>query len=524
MQSDGDDGRWRRLHASSLLFRMGALAKGLLIPAIFAIVLARGFGFEQWLIIPFAIGVAFELLRFFTLRYRLAPDELVVKQGLVFRSERHVPFRRIQNIDIVQNVVHRALRVAEVNVQTAGGAEPEAVLKVLSLAAVDVVRGRVFAGRPDALAANPASPERAIDPAAATGETDRGTSHAAPFPDAPRVAPPDARGSVILRLGWGELTRLSMISIRGFALIAIVVGLAWEYGFLDDINLSDRVEAWWRTGEPLVRVTTVIGLALAAVPALLLLSIAWNILRLHGYELRRSGEDLRWSAGLLTRRAATVPRGRIQFVSIHRSTRHRWFGRASIRVETASGARGDEGDHAGAAISQRWFVPLVREGDVQRVLDEIVPGIRIDSIDWQPLPVQARRRMMIVNVVIAVIVSGLLLAAFRPWGATAFAVLVPLGLWSAARHWRLSAYGRSARGMCHRSGVWMRKVSVAIDEKVQVTSIVESPFDRRYGMATLILDTAGAGPADHAVHVPYLPRPIAEALARDAFRRSALSG
>ena len=71
------------------------------------------------------------------------PGELVITSGLIFRNERHVPYGRIQNIDAVQNLLHRLLRVVEVRVETGGGDEPEARMRVLPLAALEEMRERV---------------------------------------------------------------------------------------------------------------------------------------------------------------------------------------------------------------------------------------------------------------------------------------------------------------------------------------------------------------------------------------------
>ena len=47
-------------------------------------------------------------------------------------------------------------------------------------------------------------------------------------------------------------------------------------------------------------------------------------------------------------------------------------------------------------------------------------------------------------------------------------------------------------------------------EKIQSLSVSQSPFDRRWKMATLAIDTAAAGPADHLIEIPYLDARFAE--------------
>ena len=81
----------------------------------------------------------------------------------IFRSERHIPYGRIQNIDALQNVFHRLLRVAEVRVETASGGEPEATMTVLPEGALAEMRHFVFAGRQGAVADTQAPEEPAAD-------------------------------------------------------------------------------------------------------------------------------------------------------------------------------------------------------------------------------------------------------------------------------------------------------------------------------------------------------------------------
>ena len=83
-------------------------------------------------------------MRYVSFRLRYEDHELVIRSGLIFRNERHIPFSRIQNVDAIQNPFHRLFGVVEVRVETGGGKEEEARLSVLSLAAFEEMRQRVF--------------------------------------------------------------------------------------------------------------------------------------------------------------------------------------------------------------------------------------------------------------------------------------------------------------------------------------------------------------------------------------------
>ena len=83
-------------------------------------------------------------------------------------------------------------------------------------------------------------------------------------------------------------------------------------------------------------------------------------------------------------------------------------------------------------------------------------------------------------------------------------------------------YARFEDGVVFRSGVLMKKMSVTFFDKVQAVEVQQTPFDRRWGMAQLRVDTAAAGPAEHSVHVKLLDVQFARdeftAIARAAAR------
>ena len=64
-----------------------------------------------------------------------------------------------------------------------------------------------------------------------------------------------------------------------------------------------------------------------------------------------------------------------------------------------------------------------------------------------------------------------------------------------------------------KSGWLWRRVTVARFSKIQAVARLESPFNRRTEMATVKVDTAGAGHAEHAVEIPFLGAETATALA-----------
>lgn len=161
------------LHPSSLFFEFFSGIRRQLFPAIFALYSAAQWGMYGlvFAIIFFAFTMSFAIVRFVTVRYQVRGNEFILDEGLIFRRHRTIPIQRIQNIDMVQTILHRLFRVAEVRVETASGKEPEAKLRVLSLQRIDELRSRVFEG--SRLAAIPLESDRVGDPSTAQSAASR---------------------------------------------------------------------------------------------------------------------------------------------------------------------------------------------------------------------------------------------------------------------------------------------------------------------------------------------------------------
>lgn len=478
-EPDHQEGLPQRLHPASPVLNLGKWFSWFIVPGLIVLVVGGGMGWEIWLMGFFIFAIVFEIYRYITLRYVIAADEIIVRQGLLFRSERHIPFGRIQNIDLVQNALQRLCKVAVVRLETAGGAKPEAVLSVLHMDAVDAMRKRVFAGRNSTMAESETESETQSEPA--------------------------DRSNLVLRIPTAELVRLGLVNNRGWALIAILFGIAWEFDLWDQIGDVRQIDFDpQQFSTPVIVLVSVLGFV-AVMVVLYLFSIAWTILRFHGYTLRRTGDDLQLQCGLLTRRSATIHRHRVQFVSIQESVLHRLFGKVTIRIETAAGQEAGEVDQE-INVSQKWFVPIVSRDEVPRILGELQPGLALpNETHWQPISPIGRRRYMkkilIIALLITAILGGLI---WRPWGLLAGLIVVPLVWWHGRRAMKYFGWSEREGLLFYRSGAWTRRLSLAFDETSQVVWMEESPFDRRHAQARLRIDTAGAGPAGHRISIPYL--------------------
>jgi len=253
-----------------------------------------------------------------------------------------------------------------------------------------------------------------------------------------------------------------------------------------------------------------------------ILSVFHAWVTLHGFTLEERGDDLRVSHGLFTRVSATIPRHRIQTVTILEGPLHRLFGQVSLRVQTAGGAVRDE-EGRGAARSP-WLVPIWPREQAAALLREVHPDLDPEGLSWNGVHEKAARRLFFRRLPFALILTAIAGYAIGPRGLL---VALPLLAWNALRSMldaRWLGWARTERAVASRSGWWLRRVTLARQAKVQAVSLRRTPFDRRHGTARLSVDTAGGGGA--YVSIPFVPwepaaalhADLAEAAAKTSFR------
>ena len=471
----------QRLHPLSILFRLAAQVRWFAVPGLLVLATgAMGWGWELWLMplaIPFAILSVVEYVFF---RYRYDAHEMVIRTGFLFRNERHVPYARIQNLHAVQNVFHRLWKVVEVRVETGGADEPEATLSVLPVSAYEEMRRRVF------------------------GEQSEPAEETAPAPDQP-----------LLHLPPPELMLAGFIQNRGFVVLAAAFGLLWEVGVLDRM-LGKEVS--WRGltravlaallgqgGFPLGGIALTIAALIFLVVISRALSMGWALVSLYGFRLTLAGEDLRAEYGLLTRVSTTIALRRIQTLTVRQGVLHRLFKRAAVRVGLAGGG-GEEGE---SKTQREWLAPILPRDEVPRLLSEVLGERDFAGLAWRGVHPRAFRREVKGWIAVAVLASLPFAVPLKGWALLVLAVLLAWAFVAARQTIAHMGWALSEGAVFFRSGWLRRQVTAVRFTQIQAVTVRESPFDRRAGMASVRVDTAGAAELSHRVDIPYLPRETA---------------
>lgn len=489
-------GAERRLHPLSWLFVLLQQMRSFAVPLLVLLVTGRG---GPSVVLPlFGVTglVVYSILRYFSYRYRADTDGIVITSGVLQRTRRDIPYERIHTVNLHQSLLHRMFDVVEVRLESAGSKEAEAVMRVLSMsdarALEQLVRERGTRRRDE------------TRPEAACADTDVAT------------AP-------LLTLDTMEVIRLGLISNRGMVVVAAAVGAGWQ--FADDLRLSTdnlpaEVLAWGHHARNYVdaHLHDIVALAFVAlliiVPALVgvrLLSVLLALLQYHGFTVSEAGRQLRIERGLLSRIRNQLPRRRIQAWRIDETLLHRWFRRQTLRVDSAAG--GDDDKHG-----VRYLVPVGTPAQVSSLIGHVRQAPTWPPVDWHPVDARAWRRYFVIPACLLAAGTAVLAWVYGVAGLLLL-LLAPLLLVRARRMAGFAGYVVTGDTVAVRHGWLNRSWGLVEIRKLQSLRITASPFDRRLGMATLWLDTAGASSSDGVLRIRYIPASDARQLYAELAQR-----
>ena len=479
MQTPSD----RRLHPASPVFELIEGLKRFFLPLVILLVTGRGDRNEFISMAIVGLIALASIVRYFTYRFRIDDKGVEIRSGMIFRTVRNVPFDRIQNVSLKQSIVHRMFGVADVELESAGGAKAEGTMRVLSLA--------------DAHALEATVRERHVVATTADVATATGVAAAAPAAPAERL----------LKLEVPDLLRLGLVDNRALVLALAGIGIAMQFG-TDDIiaRLQPQIAGAVGATDAMSGAQIVVAVGVLVIGVLfvaMLVSMVITVARYFDFVLTDDGRRLRVERGLLTRLRAALQRRRIQAFTINESLLHRFFSRRSLHVDSAGAARDQE-------RSLRDLVPIAEPARIDALVAHLLaPRAEWPLSEWRSLHPRAWRREFVRPVLWSAFLSTGATLAFGTWGLW-FLALIPLG-YARARVWaRNAAYAEQHGVIAFREG-WLRRTwRFAEVRKLQVLLLTQTPLDRRAGMATLSLDTAGAGAAP--LRIRYLPIADAELL------------
>lgn len=444
---------------------------------------------QLWLIIAagvyFVLALIYALARYLTFEYRLTEEELVTTEGILHRQERRIPVNRIQDLSFESTLVRRIFRLVVVSVETASSQGSEARLDSLARRQAEHLREALYQTR------------------SALGH---GHSEAA--------APPTEQ--VLLRTDPAELFLLGLTNNRVGVILAALFGL---YELAAELGLEQQVGgvvSGWLAG---LSIFLTLGLVLLVLFVALLggwvVSVAASFLMFWGFTLTVRSDIFQRRYGLITTRAASLPRRKIQRVLLEQTWMRRLLKLAVLRADSAgSGMDPTEETRGGRDV----VVPIADRPRAEALIPWLLPGLSPLQLVWNRVSPRVVLRIFLKGVVFAAVLSiaGIVTVG---WGALAALLLLPVSWAVGVLSYHNLGYSEVEGHLGLRWGIIGRYRALVPLRKVQAVVLRASPLDRCLQLAALTVYVAGGSPTT----LRHLPRAEAEVLQSRLAGRAASS-
>ena len=398
-----------------------------------------------------AVAVGYEVAYYRRFEYELTADTLDIRSGVISRREREIPYRRIQNVDVSRSILQRAIGVAAVDLETAGGSETEGAIRFVTPEAATHLQREV---------------QRLKRGATSDQEDESNGSTGGPDEE------------LLFEISPRELALVGALSFDGR-----LIGLLLFVGSGSVPVVSGVL--------PDASALALSGVVVAAVGGLVLVSwvlgAAVSFSNYYGFRLSQAGDELRYERGLFRRYSGSIPTEKVQTLTVTDNPAKRALGYATLTIETAGYAPGQGGEDGNQAA-----IPIARRDRVYDLAREVES---FGDPTFARPPRRVRWRYAIRYVLLVSVLAGVAFGVNSftgltvPWyGSAVLLLAVPP---AAHLKWRHRGYWLGDNHVLTRNGFWSRSVKAVPYYRIQNVIDRRSVFQRRWNVATVVADTAG---------------------------------
>lgn len=484
-------------------------------------------------LVPVAISVVVATAGWIARTYVVGGDEIVIDEGVFRRRRRVIPYGRVQQVDIDQRFFAQLFRLGTLTIETAGSGGGKARLGLLDVQLARGIRRYVLGRRAEIQAGSTAetagstsapirpegTPVPAPLPAAWQGQLrqvphvppTRG-DHAVAHPS-PSWHPPTEQQLLRLGPGWLALagfTHHFVVSLApALVLAGVVIGAFAVPGNQDT--------------SPWVVLAVAVAIALLAAVAVAVLVTVQYLVGQYNFTLSEQGDDLHLRYGLFQVRNLTMPRWRVQHITVVDNPLRRALGLVGVQLHSAASATDGQSSLwflsslQGRSLGQvRFEIPILDRRDLDVFLRALMGS------DWQVPPLTSRstaaRRRAVTRRVGALTLVLVVPALLFPPGSLMLLSLIGLGVpWGLVAH-RRAGYAETPNLVVLSRGVLHHRIELLPYAKVQSAFVLQTPFQRFSALHTLHVNVASHS-ADP--RLSDLTEPIALGMVRRVPRRSA---
>ena len=456
----------KRLHPFTLLYRLVVALPNAALPIIF-VIYSGNTGEWAYIFISLFLGLFILpgiLLNYFYFDYTITEQEVVIRSGILSKKERHIKIDRIQNVTITQNFLHKLMRIAKVQLETAGDATTEGNLDSVSIADSERIREIIRNHQHEkSTAAIYEDGENVVEKLEAEEE------------------------NIIFSMSLWDTIRYGAVRFRPIVLVAS----AWIFSMVSQFNpnwteeLEVILESGYKEYIKQLDIFMLVVYIVAGVFLVLLFSWIIDILltvnTYHKFKLVSEKGKLLTSQGLFSSQKGAIPLKKLQMMVIKSNPITRKLNFYRLDLQTAGFGGGD-----GTKAKSETAIPFAKLSQVKEIISKI-RNVEIPEVFTKVSP-KTIRRAVVKYLVFSIPVGFALYFTFDSFWI--LLILIPIIGFAAFIRYQYRGYHVENNQIIVKQGFWFQKISIIPIEKIQTLHMRSSYFQRRLGLATVEIDTA----------------------------------
>jgi len=446
----------KRLHPAAILLMIVKMVKDAIFPLVLIFLFGgNNFGTKSYLYIGFGLIILLiigsAILSWLRFTYWIENGELRIESGLFVKKKQYIRFERIHSVNISEGLVQRLFGLAKLQIETAGGEQADAVLSAIDKKEAESIQLTLAEGK--------------------RGKT-----------------PQEDLGVKVLTESIFQQTfpqLFLMAATSGGVGVVFSTSAAFISQF-DEIIPFDKVFSGFEHVLEASLIFITIGVLGAFILAYLIATIG-IVLKYGHFTLKKNGEELVISRGLLERRQITIPIKKIQAIRISENLLRQPLGLASVYIEYAGGSAKD------LENARIMLFPIIKKSHLQGLLEQFIPGYQYE-VNMQGLPQRSFPRYLFRQSFIVVIIMAACIWLLRPWGFLSL-VLVPLAYLWAYLKFREAGWNISGNQLQVRFRIISKQSYLFHKNRIQTISYSTNWFQLRKSLASIFITVkSGAGP------------------------------
>ncbi len=402
------------------------------------------------------------VLDYLYFKFSIQDGQLVVRKGFFYKTAITVPLERIQSVHMEQSFLHTLTFTHKLIIDTAGKEEAEVTIYAIPSSDAHALRALIL---------------NSVDSKAENSEAEK-------VPATKLVSRLTIAGLLKLSLSANHIETMAVVMFFLFSKYEDVKPLLKNAPFFKNLMAyGETIHYTWRL---------IVSLFLLVAIVTIIFSFIRIFLRFYDYTIRmdRKGYYIRW--GLLQVKQKMVPFKRIQLVQWRSNFIRRLIGIALLNLKVAGA------DEVKKKI--RIELPITDISQIKEIVSVYQPTFpsETEQKGYTIHRSYAYRKTLFITIPILMVVAAFAALVWQ-WYALFVFIWLPYSLGLQLLYCRNFRFWVTHEGLQQYKGTWGRAEAMLNWNNIQYLQIRRSIYQRKKGLATLVIHTAGG-----AFELPYI--------------------